>query len=61
MPEVGGKTIEVLFSPDEIASRNLDLAKAIAERKFHNLLTISILKGSFILRPILFVRCMMQA
>ncbi|MHC5231810.1 hypoxanthine phosphoribosyltransferase [Brucella sp. LJL56] len=48
MPEVGGKTIEVLFSPDEIAGRNLDLAKAIAERKFHNLLTISILKGSFI-------------
>ena len=48
MPEVGGKTIEVLFGPDEIAGRNLDLAKAIAERKFHNLLTISILKGSFI-------------
>lgn len=48
MPEVGGKSIEVLFSPDEIADRNLDLAKAIAERKFHNLLTISILKGSFI-------------
>jgi len=48
MPEVGGKSIEVLFSPDEIAGRNLELAKAIAERKFHNLLTISILKGSFI-------------
>lgn len=48
MPEVGGKTIEVLFSSQEIANRNLDLAKAIAERGFHNLLTVSILKGSFI-------------
>ncbi len=48
MPEVGGKTIEVLFSPQEIAARNLELAKAIAERGFHDLLTISILKGSFI-------------
>src|SRR5690606_34958144 len=48
MPEVGGKTIEVLFSSDEIAGRNLELAKAIAVRNFHHLLTISILKGSFI-------------
>lgn len=48
MPEVGGKTIEVLFSPEEIAARNLALARAIAERNFHNLLTVSILKGSFI-------------
>ena len=48
MPEVGGKTIEILFSPEDIAGRNLELAKAVAERKFHNLLTISILKGSFI-------------
>lgn len=48
MPEVSGKTIDVLFSADEIGARNLQLAKAIAERKFQNLLTISILKGSFI-------------
>ena len=48
MPHVGGKTIDVLFSPEEIASRNLALAQEIAKRDFHNLLTISILKGSFI-------------
>ncbi|MGU3401394.1 hypoxanthine phosphoribosyltransferase [Brucellaceae bacterium D45D] len=48
MPQVGGKTIEVLFSPEKIAERNLELAKAIAGREFHDLLTISILKGSFI-------------
>jgi hypoxanthine phosphoribosyltransferase len=48
MPQVGGKTIDVLFSPEEIAARNLALAKEIAGRDFHNLLTISILKGSFI-------------
>ena len=48
MPHVGGKTIEVLFSAEEIAARNLDLANQIAGREFTNLLTISILKGSFI-------------
>ncbi|WP_343312950.1 hypoxanthine phosphoribosyltransferase [Brucella sp. BE17] len=48
MPQVGGKTIEVLFSPQQIAARNLELAEAIAGREFHDLLTISILKGSFI-------------
>ncbi len=48
MPTVGGKTIEVLFGPEEIAGRNLALARTIAERGFHDLLTISILKGSFI-------------
>ncbi|MBV2141944.1 hypoxanthine phosphoribosyltransferase [Falsochrobactrum sp. TDYN1] len=48
MPEVGGKTIDVLFSAEEIASRNLALAQDIARHKFHDLLTVSILKGSFI-------------
>ena len=48
MPEVGGKTIDVLFSAEEIAARNLALAQDIAKHTFHNLLTISILKGSFI-------------
>lgn len=48
MPEVGGKVIEVLFSAEEIASRNLALAREIAKRDYHNLLTVSILKGSFI-------------
>src|SRR5690606_4110405 len=48
MPEVGGKTIDVLFSAEEIAARNLALAQDIAKHNFHKLLTISILKGSFI-------------
>ncbi len=43
MPEVGGKVIEVLFSAEEIASRNLALAREIAKRDYHNLLTVSIL------------------
>ncbi len=48
MPVVRGKTIDVLFSAPEIARRNLELAHEIASRGFHDLLVISILKGSFI-------------
>lgn len=48
MPEVGGKIIEVLFSAEEIASRNIALAREIAKRDYRDLLTVSILKGSFI-------------
>ena len=48
MPTVRGKKIEVLFSASAIAERNLELAKAIAARDYHDLLVISVLKGSFI-------------
>lgn len=48
MPVVRGKDIEVLFSASAIARRNLELAKDIAARDYHDLLVISILKGSFI-------------
>ncbi|MET3661474.1 hypoxanthine phosphoribosyltransferase [Aquamicrobium ahrensii] len=48
MPVVRGKDIEVLFSASAIARRNLELAKEIASREYHDLLVISILKGSFI-------------
>ena len=48
MPVVRGKNIEVLFSASAIARRNLELAKGIAGRDYHDLLVISILKGSFI-------------
>ncbi len=48
MPVVRGKTIEVLFSASAIASRNLELAKEIADRDYNDLLVISVLKGSFI-------------
>ncbi|MCY6383639.1 hypoxanthine phosphoribosyltransferase [Hoeflea prorocentri] len=48
MPVVRGKNIDVLFSPEQIAERNLDLAKQIATEPKEDLLVISILKGSFI-------------
>ena len=48
MPVVRGKDIEVLFSASTIARRNLELAKEIAANDYHDLLVISILKGSFI-------------
>lgn len=48
MPVVRGKDIEVLFSASAIARRNLELAKEIASNDYHDLLVISILKGSFI-------------
>jgi hypoxanthine phosphoribosyltransferase len=48
MPVVRDKQIEVLFSASAIARRNLELAKEIASRDYHDLLVISILKGSFV-------------
>lgn len=48
MPVVRGKDIEVLFSASTIAMRNLELAKDIAAHQYHDLLVISVLKGSFI-------------
>ena len=48
MPIVRDKDIEVLFSASAIARRNLELAKEIAEHDYHDLLVISVLKGSFI-------------
>ncbi|MCO5161765.1 MAG: hypoxanthine phosphoribosyltransferase [Mesorhizobium sp.] len=48
MPIVRGKEIEVLFSASAIARRNLELAKEIAAHEYHDLLVISVLKGSFI-------------
>lgn len=48
MPNVRGKSIDVLFSASAIARRNLELARAIADKGYEDLLVISILKGSFI-------------
>ena len=48
MPVVRGKDIEVLFSASAIARRNLELAKEIGAHDYHDLLVISILKGSFV-------------
>jgi len=60
MPVVRGRNIEVLFSAETIARRNLELAKEIAAREFHDLLVIAILKGSFIFAADL-IRCMHDA
>ncbi len=57
MPIVRGRNIEVLFSAETIARRNLELAKEIGAREFHDLLIIAILKGSFIFAADL-IRCM---
>jgi hypoxanthine phosphoribosyltransferase len=48
MPVVRGKRIDVLYSASTIAARNLELAKEIAARDYHDLLVISVLKGSFV-------------
>lgn len=48
MHVVRGKKIDVLFSASAIAMRNLELAKDIAAHDYHDLLVISILKGSFV-------------
>jgi len=48
MPVVRGKQIEVLFSASAIARRNLEIAKEIAARDYHDLLVIAVLKGSFV-------------
>ena len=48
MPVVRGKIIEPLFTPEMIAARNRTMASEIAKSPKHDLLVISILKGSFI-------------
>ncbi|OLP42866.1 hypoxanthine phosphoribosyltransferase [Rhizobium oryziradicis] len=48
MPIVRGKVIEPYFTAEQIATRNIEIAKAISEGPSDNLLVISILKGSFI-------------
>ena len=48
MPIVRNKKIEVLFSAEQIARRNRELAEQIALGDLRNLLVLSILKGSFV-------------
>jgi hypoxanthine phosphoribosyltransferase len=43
-----GHSIRVLFSAEEIAARNHELARSIAERTGNSLLVVAILKGSFV-------------
>ena len=60
MPVVRGKKISVLFSEQDIANRNLDLAKQIANSDLENPLVIAILKGSFVFAADL-IRAMHEA
>jgi len=48
MITVRGKRISTLFSAEEIAERNLDMAARMGEKTRSDLLVIAILKGSFI-------------
>ena len=48
MPLIDGKSIDVLFSEQDIAKRNRIMATEIAAKKPQNLLVLPILKGSFI-------------
>ncbi|MGI9399628.1 MAG: hypoxanthine phosphoribosyltransferase [Rhizobiaceae bacterium] len=48
MPIVRDKKIEVLFSAEELALRNRELAEQIALGDLKNILVLSILKGSFV-------------
>ncbi len=48
MPIVRGRTIRVLYDAATIASRNAEMAREIAEAGYHDLLVVSILKGSFV-------------
>jgi len=48
MPVVRGKIIEPLFSAEQIAARNTDIAKQISAGPVNDLLVIAVLKGSFI-------------
>lgn len=48
MHVIRGKAIEPLFTAEMIARRNVELAAEIAKGPTHDLLVISILKGSFI-------------
>jgi hypoxanthine phosphoribosyltransferase len=48
MPVVRGKTIEPLYTAEQIAERNRSIAAEIAKGPTSDLLVIAILKGSFI-------------
>ena len=49
MIEVRGKRISTLFSAEQIAQRNLEMAAEMHGKVHHDLLVIAILKGSFMM------------
>jgi len=48
MLTVRGRKLRVLYDPAAIASRNAEMASEIAAAGYHDLLVVSILKGSFV-------------
>lgn len=48
MPKVRGRSLRILYSAEQIAARNVELASEIAAAGYNNLLVVSILKGSFV-------------
>lgn len=48
MPKVRGRNVRVLFDAETIARRNEEMAHEISGAGYHNLLVVSILKGSFV-------------
>ncbi|HWK39925.1 MAG TPA: hypoxanthine phosphoribosyltransferase [Hyphomicrobium sp.] len=44
----GGTELEVIFTPEAIAARLDELARAIADARLENLLVVAVLKGSFV-------------
>lgn len=48
MPVINGKAIDILFTEEQIARRNAEIATEIAAAKPQNLLVLGVLKGSFV-------------
>ena len=48
MPRIRGRALRVLFDAEAIARRNSEMATEIAAAGYHDLLVVSILKGSFV-------------
>lgn len=48
MPIVDNKEIEILFSSEEIAQRNQEIAREISQQDLYQLLVVPILKGAFV-------------
>lgn len=48
MPTIRGRSVRILFSAEEIARRNAELAAEIAAAGYRDLMILSVLKGSFV-------------
>src|SRR5690606_3357748 len=48
MPTIRGRSVRVLFSAEEIARRNAELAAGLDASGYRDLMVLSVLKGSFV-------------